>query len=126
MTPLRAFETPREGDIGLRRVRAGRFRIEDALTPDALAKRLDEGAPPRMTMQDALAPMPMVAVSETLAWRIARGQKAPWDEIAAAVPADSRADEPIGILAPDGALVAIASNREGTVRVLRGFAPAAN
>jgi tRNA pseudouridine55 synthase len=103
----------------LRRTASGPFALAQALSLDTIDAWVDEGrALPFVSLRDSLAHLPAVTVGEEMAVRLARGQRAQWDEIAPA--AVERG--PLCVLLPPDVVVAVVDRgAEGAVRILRVF-----
>jgi len=92
----------------LRRTRAGRFTLADAIP-------LDEAATGRvLTLSEALADLPAISVGVTQAADVRHGRPLP-------APADPPSG-PLRLVGPSGALLAIAEAEGGRLRYLRVFA----
>jgi tRNA pseudouridine55 synthase len=106
----------------LRRIASGPFRIEQAITLDALAERKAEGAAwPTLSPLDALAHLPRVTVDEAQALALSRGQRLTWDALLQGADATG----PVCAVRERGGgaeLVAmIARDGDGFAKILRGF-----
>ena len=103
----------------LRRTASGPFGLAQALGVDAIEAYVDEGrALPFVSLRDSLVHLPSATVDDTLALRLARGQRVQWDEIAPAVVDRG----PLCVLRPPDILVAVVDRgAEGAVRILRVF-----
>jgi tRNA pseudouridine55 synthase len=108
--------------VELRRTTSGPFHIEQAITLDDLAARVAAGRPlPSLSTLEALAHLPMVAVDETQALVLARGQRMDWVALSGG---RELAGPVCAVLSGEGgpSLVAVvAEGPEGTVKILRGF-----
>jgi tRNA pseudouridine55 synthase len=102
----------------LRRLASGPFRLAMALTLDELEARVASGEPlPFVSLADALAHLPALAVDDATALALRRGQRVGWPEAMPAAPYDGR----VRVLDGQGALVAVASPEEGAFRTWRVF-----
>jgi tRNA pseudouridine55 synthase len=96
----------------LRRTRVGGFTLEQARTLDELAQALAV-----IPLADAVAAaFPRVDVSDDDARRLAHGQR---------VELDTAPPGPFGVFTGDGTVVALGERRDGRLRTLVVFAPAA-
>jgi tRNA pseudouridine55 synthase len=108
--------------VELRRTASGPFRIEQAVTLDALASLVAEGRPlPMITPLQALAHLPAVSVDDAGARVLRFGQRMDWQSFAGERPLSGAvcavAESPEGPV-----LVAVvAQGPDGTVKILRGF-----
>lgn len=93
----------------LRRLRVGRFSVEDAVSIDAL------GTAPLASLPSAVAHLPSVSVSEEIAQRVRQGHRA----TVAALPLPKA--QVAVVLDEQRQLVAMLSHSEGTWRIARGF-----
>lgn len=93
----------------LRRLRVGRFSVEDAVSMDAL------GTAPLAPLPSAVAHLPAVSVSPEIAQRVRQGHRA----TVAALPLPSA--QVAAVLDDQSQLVALLSRSEGTWRIARGF-----
>ncbi len=100
--------------IALIRTRAGRFRLEQALTLEQVAEQAAAGQAEQMLipLSDAVCGFPALTVAESDARRIAHGNavSAP----PGFAPEDPKA--PVRLLGHDGRLLAVARSREGLLR----------
>ena len=97
----------------LRRTRVGPYGLERARTLEQLA-----ADPTGMALRDAVdAQFPTVAVGAGTAARVRHGAAVPLDEVTGALPASG----PVGLLGPDGTLLALAEPRDGLLRHLVVF-----
>jgi tRNA pseudouridine55 synthase len=100
--------------IALIRTRAGRFRLEQALTLEQVAEQAAAGQAEQMLipLSDAVCGFPALTVDEPDARRIAHGN-------AVSAPPGFAPDDPkapIRLLGRDGRLLAVARSREGLLR----------
>lgn len=108
--------------VELRRTASGPFRLDQALTLEALAARIAEGGPlPTLSILEALAHLPVVLVDDAEALVLERGQAMAWQALC-------RGRELAGPVCAvregsDGPrLVAVfRQGSEGAVQILRGF-----
>lgn len=103
----------------LRRTASGPFRLEQALTPEEIEARVEQGQKlPYVSLRDALAHLPDVEVDETMALRLSRGQQVQWAELGAI----GVTSGPVCVLRASGNLVAVvARGEEERIRSLRVF-----
>jgi tRNA pseudouridine55 synthase len=100
----------------LRRLASGPFRLAEAVGLEELAALVASGAAlPLISLSDALAHLPLLAVDEGAALALRRGQRVAWPEGAY--------DGRVRVLDASGALVAVAAPEAGLVRTLRVFSP---
>jgi tRNA pseudouridine55 synthase len=103
----------------LRRTASGPFTLAQALSLDTIDAWVDEGrALPFVSLRDSLAHLPAVTVGEEMAVRLARGQRAQWDEIA---PATVERGPLCVLLAPDVVVAVVDRGAESALRILRVF-----
>jgi tRNA pseudouridine55 synthase len=104
--------------VGLRRTASGPFRLEQAITLDELARRLQEGqAPPFLSVLEALAHLPRVEVDESQAVVLRHGKQMEW---VAFTGGRELAGPVCAVLA--GRLVAMVERAaDGNLKILRGF-----
>jgi tRNA pseudouridine55 synthase len=103
----------------LRRIVSGPFHLQQALTPEEIESKIDQGHDlPYVSLREALAHMPAVQVDDALALRLSRGQHVAWAELGA----DSATPGPICVLRASGSLIAVvARGEEERLRSLRVF-----
>ena len=119
-TYVRALARDLGGSLGvgghltaLRRTRVGPYGLDAARTLEQLA-----ADPTGMALRDAVgAQFPTVAVGAGTAARVRHGAAVPLDEVTGALPASG----PVGLLGPDGTLLALAEPRDGLLRHLVVF-----
>jgi tRNA pseudouridine55 synthase len=100
--------------IALIRTRAGRFRLEQALTLEQVAERAAAGQAEQtlIPLSDAVCGFPALTVDDSDARRIAHGN-------AVSAPPGFAPEEPtapVRLLGLDGRLLAVARYREGLLR----------
>jgi tRNA pseudouridine55 synthase len=103
----------------LRRTASGPFRLTQAVSLDEIDLRVERGqALPFVSLREALAHLPAVTVDESLALRLARGQRVRWDELSA-----STAERgPLCVVRGSDVLVAVVERgAEEATRILRVF-----
>jgi tRNA pseudouridine55 synthase len=108
--------------VELRRTASGPFRIEHAMTLDAIGAAIAEDRPlPMLSLLQALAHLPAVTVDPAMARVLACGQHLAWQDFAG----DRALSGPVCAvreLAEGPTLVAVvAQNPDGTTKILRGF-----
>ncbi len=103
----------------LRRTASGPFRLEQALTPEEIEARVEQGQDlPFVSLREALAHLPAVQADEALTLRLVRGQMIDWAELGAGTASPG----PICVLRASGDLVAVvARGEEERIRILRVF-----
>jgi tRNA pseudouridine55 synthase len=102
----------------LRRLASGPFRLEGALGLPELLQRIEAGGPlPFVSLGDALAHLPAVRVTETIAHALRRGQPLAWTALSDAPASGSS----IRVLQGDSLVAVVAPGEGGGVRTLRAF-----
>lgn len=102
----------------LRRTASGPFRLQQALTPEEIEARVEQGQDlPWVSLREALAHLPAVQVDEALALRLSRGQRVAWAELGS----NSVTSGPVCVLRATGSLLAVVRGEEERVRILRVF-----
>jgi tRNA pseudouridine55 synthase len=108
--------------VELRRTASGPFRLDQAITLDALGACVADGrALPMLSLLEALAHLPMVNVDEAQTLVLERGQRMDWSALSGG---RELAGPTCAVRSGEGgpALVAVVEqNADGTVKILRGF-----
>lgn len=104
---------------GLRRTGTGPFRVEEALTPDALAALGPDALAGRvLSVERALAHLPGLTLDERLAIGVSFGHPIP-AEAAARLGGPFAAGTHVRLIAPDGLVVAVGESDGAAVRLAR-------
>lgn len=108
--------------VELRRTASGPFRIEQAVTLDALASLVAESRPlPALTPLQALAHLPTVSVDDAMAKVLRFGQRLDWQAFAGGRTLSGAVCAVAESTAGPTLVAVVAQSSEGTVKILRGF-----
>ena len=97
----------------LRRTRSGCFRVEQACGPDDISEEQ------LMSLEQAVAHMTHITVDAVYKERMRNGQRIPLEELPQ-LPTLAE-NESVAVLGPDAELICIAGEKEGCLKVQRGF-----